>query len=121
MSAMLAANLCMFCGMARNATIPMWLSIEADFPLMLFFCGNESGKRKCCKTNEGGNRKVAMGSTRRKSFGQKHPCVESGKKLGGGESVESGKKVSFFGLAMAMEAGNKHFPCFPSVQVNAKC
>ena len=27
-----------------------------------------------------------MGSTRRKSFGQKHPCVESGKKLGGGES-----------------------------------
>ena len=97
------------------------LRLTRTFPNAVFFCGNESGKRTCCKTNEGGNRKVAKGSTRRKSFGQKHPCVESGKKLGGGESVESGKKVSFFGLAMAMEAGNKHFPCFPSVQVNAKC
>ena len=102
----------------------MWLSIEADknFPLMLFFfAAMKVWKESVVKTNEGGNRKVAMGSTRRKNVGQKHPCVEIGKKLGGGESVESGKKVPFFGLAMAMEAGNKHFPCFPSVQVNAKC
>ena len=62
--AMLAANICSFCGMARNdtflarnATIPMWLSIEASANAV-FFAAMKVGKESVVKQMKAGTERL---------------------------------------------------------------